>query len=230
METPRRLALIAVLFGVAAPLTSVASANPHHGAMVRDHDASEVDVPDEVDDPSVLTAPAGGDPFCPTDADPEGLDEVDVPNEPDPAYMPGDILDEDVPDEPYDLDAILDFCSDGAVPGQAAKTVAMSRVLQGLTVPTDSMNVSVPGTITRQLRLSQAGLPKTLRGSRSMAFGAASKVARSDGFLDLDLRVNARGRHVLRKATSDVRMVLETTETLASGQQRTRTQVLLLKR
>ncbi len=228
----RRLALLTVLLAFCVPSAALAIGGGDHRSTARvADDATDLPEADDADaaDAADGSRAASSNPFCLVDDDPDGLDEVDVDIQEDPAYVEGDILDEEVGDEPVDLDGILDFCDDGAVGGEPA-VGSLKRTLRGLSVPTDTMNISVPGTITRTLRLSKAGLPRALRPYASLNLGSARKVARSDGFLDLPVLVNTKGRKALRKATRDVKLVLESTETLASGQSRTRTQSIVLER
>jgi hypothetical protein len=229
MNTIPRSALCALLLAMTAPVPAVAATSHHGHATVRADGDATVPATPEGDDPIDVPAPTAGDAFCPGDANPDGLDPVDAVITQDPAYAPGDIVDVNVPDAPVDLSGILDFCSDGPT-GAAPAVGSLSRALRGLSVPTDSMNVSMPGTITRTLRLSDSQLPKALRPYASLTFGSATKVARSDGFLDLPVSVNAKGRRALRKSNSNVKFVLSTTQVLPTGESRTRTQRVLLQR
>lgn len=229
----RRLALVTVLltFGTCAPVLASDGSGDDRASVGASDDASAADAPerDDAEDGAAPAPTVTTNPFCFTDEDPDGLDEVDSEIEEDPAYAEGDIVDEEVGDEPVDLDAILDFCDDGPTGGKPA-VGSLKRALNGLAVPTDTMNISVPGTISRTARLSKAGLPKVLRPYANLTLGSATQVARSDGFLDLPVRLDKNGRKALRRAKGDVKLVLESKQTLPSGQSRTRSQNIVLER
>lgn len=234
MSPLHRLALLGLLGTLCAPapVLAASSGGGQHATARATQDATDSDPMDDLDEADGVSVPfsaPASNPFCLVDEDPDGLDEVDSVIEEDPAYVEGDILDEEVGDEPVDLDGILDFCDDGPTNGNPAAG-SLKRVLRGLEVPTDTMNISVPGTITRSLRLSKVGLPKALRPYAKLTLGSARKVARSDGFLDLPVFVDKKGRNALRDAKGDVKLILSSTQTLPSGQSRTRTQSIVLER
>ena len=233
MSPLHRLSLLALVAAFCAPAPALASGSGDHHASARvaadATDSDPMDDYDEADTDAVPFEAPASNPFCLEDEDPDGLDEVDSVIEEDPAYVEGDILDEDVEDEPVDLDGILDFCDDGPTGGEPA-VGSLKRVLRGLSVPTDTMNISVPGTVTSSLRLAKVALPKALRPYANSTLGSARKVARSDGFMDLPMFVDKAGRKALRAAKSDVKLILSTTQTLPSGQSRTRTQKITLER
>ena len=173
-------------------------------------------------------AAVAADPFCASDVDPDALDPVDDVIAEDPAPAPGDVLDIDVPDEPVDLAGVLDFCAEGPV--TAPVVLPFAKVRSARTVDAGTINLAARGALVRDIRLAAGAVPKALKPYRTMSWGTAKRASAPEGFVELPVSLNKKGRKALSLARGDVRLVVRTTLRLAGGASRTRTQTVVLRR
>lgn len=255
MQPASRATLTALLAGLAlaAPAAVLAAPAPEDaptaieaGADDDPTDAGSEDATDGTPDDDLAAdapavAPAAADPFCPDDAEAAGEDADDVDSdydegdaeeaEPSTDATPGDVLNADgVTDEPVAASGrAIDFCQ-GTPVAAAALSRSLATVRKRVTVTPGTLSLAVPGTVVRELRLTRDATRKALRRYRATTLGTASRVAATDGLVELPVKLNAKGRKALRAAGRRVSLTVTTTQRLASGQHRTRTQVVVLRR
>ena len=254
MQPVSRATLGALLLSLSlsAPATVLAAPAPEDAptAAVNEADdddtvdAGTEDAPEEAADDTSQAADGGGastatDPFCPpapTSADaPDDVVESydgDAADDVQPVTdeTPGEVLDADVADEPVAAaKGAVDFCL-GTPVAAAPLSLSLSTVRRRASITPATLSVAAPGTIVRELTLSRRTTAKALRRYRSSTLGTARRVVASDGLIELPVKLNAKGRKALRAAGREVILTVTTTQRLASGQRRTRTQALVLRR
>ncbi len=168
---------------------------------------------DEVGDAADLA----DDPFCPAEdevgADDEATDEADDPV---------DVADEDP--EPF-----LDFCGEEDDAGDEAPARAwLPKVLKGAALGTSAFDIGVPGKVIREVRLAGTA-PRAMRAYGDATLGRVREAVTGDGPVEVPVVLNRRGRKALGLAKGPTRLSVTSTLRLASGAERVRTELVLVR-